>query len=75
MEYTSYLTSSAPNQGVGRSTQIVSILKEYKSEVPVGFVAGLLSTNVTDLEKHLKELESEGVIRRNGDRISLITER
>lgn len=60
------------NEEIGTASMIVSILKEYPTEIPVGFVASRMSTSLADLEKDLMELESKQVIRRNKDLISLI---
>jgi len=51
-------------------TNIVTTLKKYR-EIEIDFLAKVLGVKSDDLRESIETLEGEGVIRREGDRISL----
>lgn len=63
--------TSSSQYTVGPYTSIVQTLSRYKTAVPIGFLAERLGAPTDEMRDLLANLESEGVVEREGDRVSL----
>ncbi len=53
------------------SSNIIEVLKLYKKEVPVDFVASVLGRSRQEIETELTGLEARGAVKREGDLVKL----
>ena len=60
-----------PSSSSGVSTAIVKALKIYSKSIPVDFLARLIGRSSTEVEKSLADLEKNGVVKRDGDTVSV----
>ncbi len=51
--------------------RIVSILRQYGASLPIHFLANLLGLGSSDIEPVIQGLRDDGVLRIDGDKVSL----
>jgi predicted ArsR family transcriptional regulator len=61
----------AMHTALALNTAIVTTLKEY-GPIPVDFLAKLLGRRTAEILEYLESLEREGVVRRDGEKVSLV---
>jgi predicted transcriptional regulator len=61
------------SESVGLSTSIVSMLKEYKTALPIDFLAEQNGRRVSEVMERLKPLVKQGVVTITGNSVSLVS--
>ena len=69
--YSGYGGTNAANIGSGISQEIVRILGEYRRPLPLDFVAQVLRRTPADLVTDLEPLQKRGVVKVEGDTVTL----
>jgi hypothetical protein len=65
-------TNSPINVAEGTNSAIIAILQQYKIALPIGFIASRLGRRTTEIELIIQDLEENKIIKKQGDKISLI---
>lgn len=63
--------SMVSDMNIGLSVQIVKILKEYKRNLPIDFLASITQRELTEIRGVLHDLQTRGVVELHDNNASL----